>query len=563
MLAYDRMVLEVRAEVRVPSEEAQDRAEFTAELASDLAFALSTDPALGTRTEIVRRLEGRIRRALAGSPRKIDFLVDSGIESAAVLDLLRAIDARRSFLFLHYNRNHVRVYPERAATAGIVGFVGEKLIDDGTSVPVYRGMEALLGLRPGSKGNWTVWQDARANRYWTDDLERPARPAVLECTLDLELQKAAHEELQRAVDAVTDKYESPPEWGAMCLAEVETGEVLALASFRDGERPETAAFSPLQNLYEPGSVVKPLVFSIALRRGLLNWHQETFDCRPSGAGGWYVPNSRRLIRDEHDCGDLDPRAILVESSNIGAVQVGLRLGREGFAEYLDTYRFAQKTQLGIPGESQGWISADRVGGVMGMPQRTFWVYTAPSLSFGYETNVTPVQLLRAYLTLLSGRPRELQLYRRTAVSGRVHDVPKPPEGERFLTDAQLGLLVDAMRGVVSDEPNATGRWLFEELQEKGMPVVAGKTGTSQNLAGQTWIRTASFAGFAPVDKPRYLAVCVLQKPGAAAFWGGRYAAPAAGRLLLRALTQSLPERPLDAQVSARRTEGRTARLDER
>jgi cell division protein FtsI/penicillin-binding protein 2 len=260
---------------------------------------------------------------------------------------------------------------------------------------------------------------------------------------------------------------------------------------------------------------------------------------------------------------LTPRQILVESSNVGAVQVGLRLGREGFAEYLDTYRFGQRTALGIPGESTGSLAFEDLEGMMGMAQRTFWVYTAPSLSFGYETNVTPVQLLRAYLTLLSGRPRELRMYRRTAVGGRITDVPPPQTGERFLSEDHLELLRDALRGVVSDEPNATGRWLFEQLEEAGQPMVAGKTGTSQRQAADGWIRTASFAGFAPVEKPRYLAVCVLQKPGAAAFWGGRYAAPAAGRLLLRALSQSLLQRPADSRVSANPPERRTARLDER
>ena len=77
-------------------------------------------------------------------------------------------------------------------------------------------------------------------------------------------------------------------------------------------------------------------------------------------------------------------------------------------------------------------------------------------------------------------------------------------------------------------------------------MIGGKTGTSecfvkvkdaQGVLREKPVRSATFAGFAPVQDPRYLAVCVLQKEGASLFFGGLYAAPAAGRLLLRALAE--------------------------
>jgi cell division protein FtsI (penicillin-binding protein 3) len=388
----------------------------------------------------------------------------------------------------------------------------------------------------------------------------PARPAVLETTLDLELQRAADEELRKAAAFVEEHYGSPPEWGALCLADME-GEVLAMVSYRGGKRANEAAFAPLQSLFEPGSVVKPLVFSIALERGVLDWEGPDFDCTPVSGKAWRVPHSTRWIRDEHPSTRLRPRDILVVSSNIGAVQVGLLLGREGLAQYLESYRFGQATSLGLPGEAAGWLAPDRhEGGVMRMPQSEFWGYTAPSLSIGYEYNVTPVQLLRAYLTLLNGRPRDLQLYRRYAVGGEVTEVPLPVDGPRFLSEQTVARLRDAMRGVVSDEnDHATGRILYRELLDRGAPPLAGKTGTSEiggTRDGATvTVRTASFVGFAPVDRPRYVAVCVLQKPGAARFWGGSYAAPAAGRLLLHALSRSQVRRPSSPQVSEGRTEG--------
>jgi len=121
-------------------------------------------------------------------------------------------------------------------------------------------------------------------------------------------------------------------------------------------------------------------------------------------------------------------------------------------------------------------------------------------------------------------------------------------------------LIDAMRGVVSHEPHATGRHLAEELERLGAAgAVAGKTGTSEyderKGGRRVTVRTASFAGFAPIEHPKFVAICVLQKPEADHFWGGRYAAPAAGRLLLRALSQLPPRQPATPQVSVGTPEG--------
>lgn len=566
LLAYDRPVLEVRAEAYFDwreGHETEDYHEFAQRLAADLAFALDADGApSAARSQRLLDLRARLLKlrddpsgerwlrasARDGVParwrRRLDFLVGGAIESAAVLERLDTVAAQRSWLHLHRLRRFARTYPRRAATVGPVGFVGQVLVAKDRSVPLYRGMEALAGLLPGEAGRQLVWQDATANRYWTGIAETPTAPALLQSTLDLELQECADRELTKAVEAVTERYRSPPEWGALCLAEVATGEILALASWRDGAAPEQAAFSPIQCLCPPGSVVKPLVFSLALEKGVLDWERDEFECSPSGQGLWRVPGVARVIRDSHPCGRLGPRDILVQSSNIGAGQVGLRLGREGLAEYLDVFRWGATTGTMLPGELAGVRPTD----LATMPERLFRGYSAPSLSMGYDYNITPLQVLRAYVTLLSRRPRELTLYRRAvAAGGEPQSLARRPDGEIFLSAANLERLLAAMRGVVSPEVGATGRALHAELERLGRAgAVAGKTGTSeyrerrgpQGSAQLVMVRTASFAGFAPADRPRFAAVCVLQKPGAASFWGGRYAGPAAGRLLLRAVTRS-------------------------
>ncbi len=125
----------------------------------------------------------------------------------------------------------------------------------------------------------------------------------------------------------------------------------------------------------------------------------------------------------------------------------------------------------------------------------------------------------------------------------------------------------ALADVVSSEDGATGRHLYAFLQENGMgldsegrSVIGGKSGSSEGTvkrvepdgtSHKVSVRTATFVGFAPVDEPRYLAVAVLQKDDASKFYGGRYAAPPVGRLLLRAL--KLGGRSQDLPVKAGET----------
>ena len=555
LLAFDRPVMEVRAEAYFDPGGEVSFEQFAGRLADQLAEALAADRELRGRRDV---LLGRIAGSSEDSQRlrrgqKIDFLVDRGLESSVALWRLRQLDEGRSSLHLHFTPRQRRTYPQRGYTIGPVGFVGERDLGDGRSQAVYRGMEAFVGLRAGEDGARRMWRDVGATRYWTAISTPPDTPSVLETTLDLDLQRAAHEELRRAVDAVVERYGSEPEWGALCLAQVETGDVLAMASYREGiEDQRIAAFSPTQCICPPGSVVKPLVFALALERGVLDWDEAPIDCQPTSSLGWKVPEVRRWIQDAHDCGALSPREILVQSSNIGAAKVGRRLGREGIIELVERFGLGTPTATRLKGEKGGTVHPG-VDELRRMPERRFMGYAAPSLSYGYGCNITPLQTLRAYVSLLAGRPRELRLQRRVVVGGQVTEVPPAVEGPRFLSEDTVAKVVDAMRGVVSDTPGATGRHLAAELARKGADgLVAGKTGTSEydeiRQGRSVTIRTASFAGFAPADRPELVVICVLQKPEADRFWGGMYAAPAAGRLLLRALSPPAG-RSVDPQVS--------------
>ena len=572
-LAYDRPVFEVRAEARFRTEsrEGGPSADYVQTLGAELAWALSADAAPGEGASIRNRwratLRGRIRSAVPRRrldrrlPRKrgqtkslwqrsIDFLVASSVDSALVVARLRELARKHWYLTLHFRGDYERVYPAREATFGIVGHVGEIELPNGTHRVVHTGIEQLRVLAPGRSGERPLRVDARARRFHAGLPTPPDAPVVVQTTLDLGLQQDAVRHLGRAVGVVEKRYQSPPTWGALLLVEIASGDLLAAASYRRGTHPAAGAFAPTQSLCAPGSVVKPLVFALALEAGALDWELDRIDCRPNRPrNGWRVPGARRTITDEHRCEVISAHDILVQSSNIGAVQVGLRLGREHFAQFLDLYQFGRPSGCGLPGERAGTVQPpDRDLGRLS--ERMFSGYTAPSFSIGYDYNVSPIQVTRAYLTLLSGAKRDLRVFRRYRIGTRTIDVPRPPTGPRVLSDATLARLRAAMVDVVGDHENATGKPILARLRELGYDhgTIAGKTGTSEETrtvdGRRVMVRTALFAGFLPVDAPRYLAVCVLQKERASSFWGGRYAGPAAAELLLDAATRAThPRRP--------------------
>ncbi|MGE3174773.1 MAG: peptidoglycan D,D-transpeptidase FtsI family protein [Planctomycetota bacterium] len=582
-LAMDCESFEVRAEIRLPRaarSTCEGLRDYCADLVCRLADALSCDPGLADRGAAHRehcvRLLQRLDRAFGlralpargplpdGARRSGEILVATDVAVLPVIEQLLALDAEKSSLLLHLQHDHTRVYPARELTYGLIGYVEDAPLraDDGRllgfEARAPMGLEALPELAPGAPGRRPFLVDSQHRRFYAGTGEPAAAAARVESTIDLELQKAAARQLeQHALAAGTDEG-GRPQWGALVLVEVDTGDVLAAASWhRDVEHPRGAAFAPYQQLYEPGSIVKPLVFAYALQHGGLDWHQ-SFDCHSSGHDHRaLVPEvNGRLVRDDHPCGVLTPHEILVFSSNIGAVKVGSLLSRDEWRRYLDVFGFGASLGLELPHERVGGPSP--LGWRKDVTAAAFKKWTGSSYSIGYELQVNALQMARAYLVLLTGRQQPLRLIRAIEYDGQRHEVPVVP-GPREFDPAVVEAVTAALGGVVTDGEGATGRHVVAAFRKEGIELpglLAGKTGTAKSLStvpgrGSVEVRNASFVGFVPAAAPRYLAVCVLQKDDSARFYGGSYAAPPAARLLLEALRLEQRRRPDPGpQVSA-------------
>ncbi len=572
-LAADCEAYEVRARVRVPSTKRKDLSLFRPwleRLADNLAMALVADPELPERSRMYARYRERLRRVMwtgwgvdslpqrgawpAGRRDILDFLVAGGVDRRRVLDALDSHDQSKAYPTLHLQRLHSfkRVYPERDLTYGIVGHTESYEAAPGSAAPFRTvgvcGLESFAALAPDSGAVRRFLADGRHRAYFLAPVQSPPAPARLHSTLDLELQRVCVRELAQQCEAGMSLRGSPddkPVWGAMALLEVESGDVLAAASWRSGGvHPKGAAFAPYQSRFEPGSIVKPLVVAYALEVGAVGW-DDAFDCAPNGAMYGRVIRSlgrRRAVKDDHDCGVLTPHGILLNSSNIGAAMVGLRLSREQWQDYMSTFGWGTSLGLRLPHESLG--GHPRRSFSPEISERGFRANSAISFSFGYEMTTTALQVARAYLRLLRGVDAELHLVRGLELDGKWHRAPREDGVGRAFRPEVRGRVLAAMRDVISDAEGATGRTVVQRFRKEGTELhglVGGKTGTAfspvRDADGKTvTMRNASFVGLLPAAEPKWLVVCVLQKKGGRArFYGSSYAAPPAVRLLLRCL----------------------------
>jgi cell division protein FtsI (penicillin-binding protein 3) len=324
------------------------------------------------------------------------------------------------------------------------------------------------------------------------------------------------------------------------------GGLLALASYPtyDPNLPPDGAASIVARLnhavsvpFEPGSVFKVITLSAAL---------ETTDLTPDtpiNCHGGVLRLPGRVIHDAHGgTGIIPMRTVLAKSSNIGAIEVGMRVGNAHMYEYMRKFGFGQRTGIELPAESSGKVR-----------RLATWGRTSlASVSMGQEVSVTTIQLAQAASVIASGgllvRPH-LVLKRggQTVPAAAPVRVLRP---ETAITMRQL------MEGVVL--PGGTGT----RARLAGYSV-GGKTGSAQiyDFAARHYTHSynGSFIGFAPVTNPAIVVVVTLNGTHGTAGFGGAAAAPVFHAVATEALRvmdvpKDLPDEPPAKTLVAKKAE---------
>ncbi len=325
---------------------------------------------------------------------------------------------------------------------------------------------------------------------------KPEKPgADLHLTIDRSLQFETEMALKRQLDRVRASS------GTAIIMVPGTGEILAMASVGRDDEGNPISLSENRAVtwaYEPGSVMKSVVFSGVIEEGLGAPHHVR------EVNHWLDLYDQQFTdHTEYGTALYSMEEILGRSSNTGTVEWALVLGSDRLSSYLSRFGAGSVTELGFKGESSGLV-----------PPRSNWSGTdVASFALGQGILVTPLQVLMVYNTLANGGVRVPPTLVRSAVSADGQPIrlerDEPMEVvSRSTADQMTQMLVTVVR-------EGTGR----KAQVEGYSI-AGKTGTGQKASsgggyedsdGRTRY-TATFAGFYPAEDPQLSMIVVIDEP---------------------------------------------------
>lgn len=385
-----------------------------------------------------------------------------------------------------------RVYPEGDKIAPqVLGFVGA----DGSGK---YGVESVYdSLLRGQGGSTKAKRDSlgRLIDILSTDKSIAGKDAVL--TIDYNLQFTVETKLREALS----KYQA--EAGSIVVMDPKTGALLAIAGAPSFD---PNAFSKLKgeelfkflspaasNVYEPGSVFKPLTMAAAIDQKLVEPDTENV------FGKSVVVKDREIFNAEFKTyGRETMRQVLENSDNVAMVWISSLLGSEKEREYFEKFGFGKKSGIDIIGEQAGRLA----------PIKEWNDVLRSTAAFGQGVSVTTTQLAAAYSALVNGG---------TLVTPHLLD--------RELDGDQATKAEYQSRGqVISSETSAKIREMLVGVVENGhgkrakVPgvKVGGKTGTAEvpNPAGGYYEdrHIGTFAGMFPADDPKIVMVVRLDNP---------------------------------------------------
>ncbi|MFL5821943.1 MAG: peptidoglycan D,D-transpeptidase FtsI family protein [Solirubrobacteraceae bacterium] len=390
-----------------------------------------------------------------------------------------------------------RFYPRPWEASQVLGWVGSQ--DQGLGGVEYLYNKALRG-RDGVR---RVVNDAIGQPISIQDV----RPVVPGSTVGLTIDSALQDEVEQVLAGVGEQYS--PKSATAIVMNPQTGAILALANWPrvNSNSPFSAPARAWENQavgfsYEPGSTFKAFTVSGAVQDGLVT---------PSTQ--FNIPSEIRIadrtIHDAESHGDetLTVAQILKVSSNIGADEIGMRLGAKRFDYWVHRFGFGRPTGVDLPGEQRGIVLHS-------------WQYSGSSMAnlpFGQGESVTPMQIATAYAAIANGG-----ILRPPHIAATVGGKPVPvPRGHRVISPRTAVELRHMLVGVYGEGGTASGA---------GIPgyIMAGKTGTANVAVSGKYSSSAyvaSFVGMVPARHPQLLGLVVVDQPRGA-IYGGSVAAPA-------------------------------------
>jgi cell division protein FtsI (penicillin-binding protein 3) len=447
-----------------------------------LARLLDLDPA-----ELRRRLA--LDRQFVYVKRQVDIDVARRVKALGIRGI-------------YFSPSYRRYYPEGAAAAQLLGFTD---IDNQGAA----GLE--LQLQPelaGHAGTRRVMRDRLGNVI--EDVDGgipPVNGRDVQLSIDSKIQYLTYQALKAAV--VDNKAKN----GSAVLIDAKTGEVLALANYpsfdpntRRNMRPGDTRNFALTDIYEPGSVMKPITIGLALQDHVVT-PNSIFNTAP-GCQNFY---GSRICDDSNNKTIALPQVIQF-SSNVATGQIVQRLTPRKQWDMYTAVGFGQRPQVAFPGAASGRLR----------PWHAWRPIDAVTQGFGYGVSVSTFQLAHAYTMFADGGE---------IVPTTLFKIDAPPQGEQVISPKVAGE-VRAMLALVTAKGGTATAAAIPGYS------TGGKTGTAYLWRGHAYdhhLFRAQFVGLAPLDHPRLVMAVSVDQPSGGKHFGGQVSAPVFAAVIPQAL----------------------------
>jgi cell division protein FtsI (penicillin-binding protein 3) len=394
-----------------------------------------------------------------------------------------------------YQRDeYKRFYPEGEITAHLIGFTN---VEDEGQEGVELSDQRLLAGVPGMR---RVIKDRMGHIIEdVDEQVVPHNGKDVDLSIDSKIQYIVYSNLKAAVE------KSKAKAGAAMVVDVRTGEVLALVNYptynpndRSHLTGEQLRNRVLTDVFEPGSIMKPLTVSLAL-----DLHRVTPNTLVDTGNGHFTLDGA-TITDDSGFGVLTVGGVIQKSSNIGATKIALTLKPEEMWNMYTSLGLGQAPKVGFPGAAAGrlrpWTSWRRI--------------EQATMSYGYGLSVSLFQLARAYTAIAhDGQLMPISIFKT--------DSNQPATGPQIFSPTTAREVRTMLESVVSSAGTSP---------EAAVPGyrVGGKSGTAYKQSGHGYDHSkyrASFVGMAPMPNPRIVVAVSIDEPTAGSHFGGYVSGP--------------------------------------
>jgi cell division protein FtsI/penicillin-binding protein 2 len=358
------------------------------------------------------------------------------------------------------------------------------------------------GLLAGEDGYVVMQKDGLGRKRPAIEYPRkePRNGDNVVLTIDMNVQKIIEEELEQGVNV------NDADGGKCIVMAVKTGEILGMYSITNNDEGYKNKLSFLTDLYEPGSTFKIVSAAASLEEGIESKGDIIYT-----HSGEYEFNGL-TVKDAHAFSTLSFQQVIEQSSNIGMMQVAMKLGKERFYKYSRDFGFGITAGIDLPGEVRGYLKKPV----------EFSPVSLRYMSIGYEVLVTAIQMTNAYSCIANDGVlmKPFVVKKELAPDGSVIREQHPTPVRTVISKKTARTLTELLFGVIERGTGTEAR--IENMK------IAGKTGTSQKLVDGEYSKksyTASFIGYFPADNPMIVITVIMDAPKSGSYYGGSVSAP--------------------------------------